>query len=591
MAEGRVQRRLAAILAADVVGYTRLMERDEVGTLARLRQLRAALIDPGIAEDGGRIVKTMGDGVLVEFPSAVAAVENALRVQQATTEHERDLPEDQRIRFRIGVNLGDVIVEGDDIHGDGVNVAARLESLCEPGEVYVSGTVRDNVAGKIAARFEDLGERTLKNVARPVRVYALRPEGGARAAGAAPRHEAVSAESGRPSIAVLPFDNMSGDPEQEYFSDGITEDLITALSRLRQIRVIARNSTFSYKGTSPNIRQASKELGARYVVEGSVRKAGNRIRVTAQLIDGETGDHIWAERYDREIEDIFDVQDELTETLVGAIAPGIGAAERQRAKQSPPENLDTWNLYQRGMWHLHRRTLEGQKELLEARAFFEQAIARDPEFGPAHAGYAETFYYDYMWGSQQTDLDMALKAARKAVELSGGDAEAHMALGRIYRLVHNYEAEEAEYKTALELNPSMAVAHYRLGTACTFSGRLEEAIHHLETAIRLSPHDSLIGPFYARLGMAHFFRENYEAAANLTLKATSLPSTQWPCFACLAAALGHLGRIEEARKTLKDLTAIQPRASISFVRNSGERNAQYNIDLLLDGLRKAGLPE
>ncbi len=496
-------------------------------------------------------------------------------------------PNDQLMEFRVGVNLGDVIVEDEDIHGDGVNVAARLEGLAEPGGVVVSGKVYEEVRGKLDVSFDDLGLQEVKNISEPVRAFRLVKDEKVSSA------ETVSIRTDLPAVAILPFDNMSGDPEQEYFSDGITEDLITALSRVRQIRVVARTSSFSYKGKSPNVRQVSEELGARYVIEGSVRKAGNRIRVTAQLIEGVTGDHIWAERYDREIEDIFDVQDELTETLVGAIAPGIGAAERRRAKQSPPENLDTWNLYQRGMWHLHRRTREGMNELLEARAFFEKAIERDPEFGPAYAGYAETYYYDALWGSLEADLETALKAARKAVELSSDDANAHVALGRIYRLIRNYDAEEAEYRIALDLNPGMAVAHYRLGIAFSFAGKLEDAIHHIETAIRLSPHDNLIGPFYARLGTAHFFLGNYEEAAQLTLKANGLPSTQWPCFACHAAALGHLGRNEDAKKALKELMAVQPKTSISFVRDNAEKNAQsqHDVDHLLDGLRKAGLTE
>ncbi len=395
----------------------------------------------------------------------------------------------------------------------------------------------------------------------------------------------------RPVVAILPFDNMSGDAEQEYFSDGITEDLITALSRIRQIRVVARNSTFSYKGTSPNIRQVSEELGARYVVEGSVRKAGTRIRVTAQLIEGETGNHIWAERYDREITDIFDVQDELTETLVGAISPGIGSAERLRAKQSPPETLDTWNLYQRGMWHLHRRTREGMKELLEARAFFEKAMNLDPEFGPAYAGYADTFYYDALWGSLEADLGPASQAARKAVEISGNDANAHVALGRIYRLTCNYDAEEAEYKTALSLNPSSADAHYRLGTALVHTGESRDAIPYIETAIRLSPHDDLIGPFHVRLAAAHLFLGNHEEAARLALKAGGLPGIQWPCFAYLASALGHLGRLDDAMKAIGELKEAQPRATISFVEERAQIIDPGCLHHLLDGLRKAGLPE
>ena len=396
----------------------------------------------------------------------------------------------------------------------------------------------------------------------------------------------------RPVVAILPFDNMSGDPEQEYFSDGITEDLITALSRIRQIQVVARNSTFSYKGKSPNIRQVSEELGVRYVVEGSVRKAGNRIRVTAQLVDGQTGNHIWAERYDREIKDIFDVQDELTEILVGAIAPGIGSAERQRAKQKPPDNLDVWDIYQRGMWYLRQRTPDRMKEeVLEARALFEKTIKRDPEFGPAYAAYADTFYYDALFGSREEDQETALRAAKKAVELDGDDANAHVALGRIYRLCNNTDAAEAEHRIAIGLNPSMADAHYNLGMVLVGTGKAQEAIPYIETAIRLSPHDDLIGPFHARLAEAHLYLGNHEQAAELAQKSMRLRGTRWPVHAYLTSALGHLGRIDVAKKALEELKDIQPQASISFVKeNHPTINADF-MDHLLDGLRKAGMAE
>ena len=393
-------------------------------------------------------------------------------------------------------------------------------------------------------------------------------------------------------VAILPFDNMSGDPEQEYFSDGISEDLITALSRIRQIRVVARNSTFSYKGKSPNIRQVSEELGARYVVEGSVRKAGNRIRVTAQLIDGKTGNHIWAERYDREITDIFDVQDELTETLVGAIFPGISSAERLRAKQNTPDNLDVWDFYQRGMWHLHRRTIgRMDEELLEARALFEKAIDLDPEFAPAYAAYADTFYFNALFGFREEDRETALQAAKKAVDLDGDDANAHVSLSRIYRVSRNPDAAAAECRIALGLNPSLADAHYSLGSALVHAGKAQEAIPHIETAIRLSPRYDLIGPFHLRLAAAHLFLGNHEEAAELSQKAVRLHGTQWPGYAYLASALGHLGRLEDAKEAMKELKDAQPQAAISFVKEYMPITDADCMDHLLDGLRKAGLPE
>ena len=589
MAEERVQRRLAAILAADVVGYSRLMEADEEATLRTLKSHRE-IIDGLIVRHEGRIFSTAGDSVVAEFRSAVEAVRAAVAIQEELKPRNEHLPNEGKMIFRIGVNLGDIMVEGDNLYGDGINVAARIEGLCAPGEVYVSGSVHGQVEGKLSLGFEDMGEQSVKNIAKPIRVYRVRTTSEDNIS-----QDAIGASlpvTDKPSIAVLPFDNMSNDPEQEYFSDGITEDLITALSRIRQIQVVARNSTFSYKGKSPNIQHVSDELGARYVVEGSVRKAGNRIRVTAQLIDGKTGNHLWAERYDREITDIFDVQDELTDTLVGAIAPGIGSAERQRAKQNPPESLDTWDLYQRGMWHLNRRTSDGMKEeMLEARALFEDVIKRDPEFAPAYAACAETYYYDALFGFGEEELEKALQLAKEAVKLDGDDALAHIALGRIYHINRNSEAAIAENKIALGLSPSSAEAHHRLGSALVYAGKAQEGIPHLETAIRLSPHDELIGPFHVRLAMAQLFLGNHEEAAELAKKAVRLRGTQWGGYAALASALGHLGKIEEAKNAMKEMKDAQPRATISFVKERLPISDPKCMDHFLDGLRKAGVPE
>ena len=586
MAEERVQRRLAAILAADVVGYSHLMETDEAGTRTRFNAHLDEMIKPAITELRGRIVKTLGDGLLLEFTSVVDAVQCAVEIQNGMMKRNADEPDDRRMDFRIGINLGDVIIEGDDIHGDGVNVAARLEALADPGGICISGDVHRQCRGKVDVSFEDLGDLRVKNIAEPVRTYRL---GMNKAASST---EPVSLQSDRPSVAVLPFDNMSGDPEQEFFSDGISEDLITALSRVRQIRVVARNSSFSYKGKSPDIRQVSEELEAGYVIEGSVRKAGNRIRVTAQLIDGKSGDHIWAERYDRQITDMFDVQDELTERLVGAIAPGIASAERQRAKQAPPESLDVWNIYQRGMWLLRRRTPDRMKEeALEARALFQRAIERDPNFAPAYAVYAETFYYDALFGSGVNDQETALSAARKAVELDSDDANAHVALGKVHRLRHDLDAAVAEHRLALSLNPSLADAHYNLGEALVHSGMAPEAVPYLEMAIQLSPHDDLIGPFNARLAEAHLYLANHEEAAALAQKALRLRGIRWLCHAFLLSALGHLGRKEAAEKAMNDLREAEPQAAIALVKERAPvADARY-LDHLLDGLRKAGLPE
>ena len=367
-----MERRLAAILAADVAGYTALMGADEAGTLGRLTDLRREFLEPLIADHHGRIVKLMGDGLLVEFTSVVDAVLCALAWQKGVDDRDKGL------QFRIGVNLGDVIVEGDDIHGDGVNIAARLEGLAEPGGTCLSGDAFRQVRGKVEAQFEDLGERDLKNVAEPVRVY--------RIAGEQPSTIATSPTTklpslpDKPSIAVLPFVNMSEDPEQEIFSDGITEDIITELSRFRSLFVIARNSSFSYKGQSPKVQDVGRELGVKYVVEGSVRKAGNRVRITAQVVDATSGNHLWAERYDREPADIFALQDEITQTIVGAVEPELSAAEREQAVRTPPESLDAWETYQRGLWYLWGLTKDG---LAEAQHLLRRAQELDPGFATA----------------------------------------------------------------------------------------------------------------------------------------------------------------------------------------------------------------
>ncbi len=356
---GRVQRRLAAILAADVAGYSRLMGADEEGTLACLKAIRRELSDPKVKEHRGRIVKTTGDGLLIEFASVVDAVRCAVEVQRAMAERNTDVPPDRRIELRMGINLGDIIKDGRDIYGDGVNVAARLEGLAEPGGICVSRVVRDQVRDRLAFAFEDMGEQQVKNIARPVRVHRIKlfEEEGSPAV--RPSHQATAtplAVPDKPSVAVLPFTNMSGDPEQEYLADGIAEDVITALSRYPSLFVIARNSCFTYKGRAVDVKQVGRDLGVRYVLEGSVRKAGNRIRVTAQLVEAQTGNHVWAERYDRDLVDIFAVQDEITEAATIAVAPAVADAERQRAMRKAPESLDVWAAYQRGLWHLSKAT-------------------------------------------------------------------------------------------------------------------------------------------------------------------------------------------------------------------------------------------
>ena len=410
MAGERVQRRLTAILAADIAGYSRLMGADEEGTLAQLKAHRHAQLDPKIEEHQGRIVKTTGDGMLAEFASVVDALRCAIEIQRGMLERNADVPQERRIEFRVGINVGDIIIDGGDIYGDGVNVAARLEGLAEPGGICVSGRVQEDVRGKLDIAFEDAGEQQLKNIAWPVRVYRV------RLSGEAAQSRPALALPDKPSIAVLPFTNMSGDPEQDYFADGMTEDIITGLSRARWLFVIARNSSFAYKGRSTDVKQVAHELGVRYVLEGSVRKVGERVRISAQLAEGISGRQLWAKRYDRELSDIFAMQDEITETIIGAVEPELGKVERRRSAGKRPDNLDAWDLYQRGMSHLYEYTKD---DLLRARQYFAQAIARDPQLGPAHSGLAETYYYEGVYGFAEFHFGQSREGTRTRAAGSG----------------------------------------------------------------------------------------------------------------------------------------------------------------------------
>ncbi|MCZ6771063.1 MAG: adenylate/guanylate cyclase domain-containing protein, partial [Proteobacteria bacterium] len=422
-----VQRRLAAILAADVAGYSRLMGEDEEGTLATLTAHLKELIEPCIAEHRGRVVKTTGDGLLAEFASVVDAVKCAVAFQEGMAERNTDTPEDRRIVFRIGVNLGDVIVQDGDVYGDGVNVAARLEGLAEPGSVVISGTVHEHVRAKLDFDFDDLGFQDVKNIAEPVHAYSI---GMAKAVTSIedPEPSTSLPLPDKPSIAVLPFDNLSGDPEQEYFADGISEDIITTLSRSHWFFVIARNSSFSFKGTSFDVRQVAQELGVRYVLEGSVRKVGNRVRITAQLIDATTGNHVWANRYDRELDDIFAIQDEITEAIAGEVGPSFVAAEAKRAARKAPENLDAWDFAMRGNWHLWRSSRE---DFAEAKLLFRKAIALDPDSSNAQAGLALACQLEAGagWADDLAESrEEGFRAAQRAVALDDQNAWAHVAL-------------------------------------------------------------------------------------------------------------------------------------------------------------------
>jgi adenylate cyclase len=581
-----VERRLAAILATDVAGYSRLMGLDEAGTAQELREHRAAA-DPLIAQHGGRIVKTTGDGVLIEFGSVVGAVQCAMALQRLITERNAGSPADRRMEWRIGVHLGDVLVEGDDILGDGVNIAARLEGIAEPGGICISEDAFRQVRGKIEVEFADIGEQSLKNIARPLRVYRIGPSPATEQLTTPPT---VLPLPDKPSIAVLPFANMSGDPEQEYFADGIAEDIITALSRYPSLFVIARNSSFTYKGRAVDVKQVGRELGVRYVLEGSVRKAGNRIRATAQLVEAESGNHVWADRYDRDLADIFALQDEITEKVTIAIAPAIADAEQHRAMRKPPGSLDAWAAYQRGLWHLSKSTPD---DISLAEKFFQQAMDLDPTFSGAYGALAGA--QDQAAYFQKRDLAEALRSAealaRRAVALDGADAEARSLLGHVLWRRGDYEGALSEAERALATAPNLAFAHHTLGATLIFSGRPREGVTALERSIRLDPRDPQSAVRLSRMALGLYFSGEYAATVDVSKQAIrSYPEFPNP-YRWLAAALGQLGRIEEAKEALQQAIAILPAAFERTVRGRVPWMRPEDHAHMLEGLRKAGWRE
>jgi adenylate cyclase len=582
LARERVERRLAAVLAADVAGYSRLIGAHEEGTLSRLKAHRRELIDPKIAEHRGRIVKTTGDGLLVEFASVVDALRCATEVQAAMGERNAAVPADGRIEFRVGIHQGDIVVEDGDIFGDGVNIAARLEGLAEPGGICISARVQEDAAGKLDLAFEDIGEQQLKNIARPVRVFRV-----ARKRVAQPSElPAALPLPDKPSVAVLPFSNMSGDPEQEFFADGIAEDVITALSRYPSLFVIARNSCFTYKGRAVDVKQVGRELGVRYVLEGSLRKAGKRIRVTAQLVEAGTGNHVWAERYDRDLADIFAVQDEIAEAVTIAIAPAIAQAEQQRAMRKPPDSLDAWAAYQRGLWHLGKANADDNAL---AESFFRRAIGLDPNFAGGYYGFASAQHQGARLFHTR-DLAEAQSSAealaRQAIALDPADAQAHAFLAITLMQGGDHEGARAEAERALAINPNLARAHGSLGATLIFSGRPLEGLAALRTCIRLDPRDPELVIRWLQVAQAHYFSHEYEAAAEAATRAVRTFPEYPTAYRWLAPALGQLGRTEEAQAALAK--AMAPLAFDLHVRNRVPWMRPEDHAHMLEGLRKAG---
>src|SRR6266481_4366474 len=518
------------------------MGLDEEGTLARLKAVRKALVDPTIAAHRGRIVKTTGDGMLVEFASAVDAVRCAIEVQHGIAgQSAAGLPH-TRIEFRIGIHVGDIIIDDNDIFGDGVNIAARLEGMAEPGGVCISDDTYRQIRDRVDAAFDDKGETALKNIARPVRVFAL-------ADAEQPATKVIEpvpplALPDKPSIAVLPFQNMSGDPEQEYFADGMVEDIITELSRIRWLFVIARNSTFTYKGQAVDVKRVARELGVRYVLEGSVRKGGNRVRITAQLIDAATGSHIWAERYDRDLNDIFAVQDEITASVAGVIEPALAEAEQQRVLRKPPERLDAWEAYQRGLWHFNKY---GPEENQTAQVFFRQAIALDPNFAPGHYGNALALQWEIWHFSTRPFSEVqgtAREEAQVAVSLDDKDAMAHAVLAHMMMWGGEWEAAIAEARTAVALNPNSAFVIGMLGCVLGFGGYREEALERLQQAMRASPHDPLIWLWSIWRALLQFFSRDFVAALQTLRQVVRLRPSYASPYEYVAASLACLGQLD-----------------------------------------------
>jgi TolB-like protein/class 3 adenylate cyclase/tetratricopeptide (TPR) repeat protein len=591
VASDQVRRKLAAILAADIVGYSRLMGVDETGTLARLKDYRRELIDPKNKQYRGRVVKTTGDGILIEFPSVVDAVSCAIDVQRGMRERNAGVSEEKRIEFRVGINLGDVIIEGRDLFGDGVNIASRLEALAEPGGICISETVLSHTRGKVAVAVEDLGERTLKNIVQPIHVYRIVLDGGQEAA--KPRsEEPAPVLPDRPSIAVLPFQNMSGDPEQEYFSDGIVEEIITALSRMRWLFVIARNSSFTYKGRSVDVKQVGRELGVRYVLEGSVRKAANRIRITGQLIDAATGAHLWADRFDGGLEDVFELQDHVTSSVVGAIAPKLEQAEIERAKRKPTENLDAYDYYLRGLASAHRWTREG---LSEALRLFTQAVELDPDFASPYGAAAWCYIWRVANGwmtDRAQEVAEATRWARKAADLGKDDAVALSFAG----LAFGYAAGDpatglALIDKALLLNPNLAAAWTASGFLRAFRGEPDLAIEHSARAMRLSPLDPLMFFMHHSTALAQFLAGRYEEAWPVADMACRERPNYLSALRVAAASHALSGHPHEAQSYISRALELDPELRISNLRDRIGPFRPDGLAMYIDALRKAGLPE
>jgi adenylate cyclase len=575
MAEEPAKRRLAAIVAADVVGYSRLMERDETGTFAALKTRRKEVLEPLVARHQGRIFKVTGDGVLVEFGSAVNAVQCAVELQQAMDTANRELPHDHHIVLRIGVNLGDVMVEGSDLYGDGVNIASRLEALAEPGGILVARTAHDYVRNKVKVKFDDLGSQALKNIAEPVHAYRVAGTPAVAVAATKPMTD-------KPSIAVLPFTNMSGDPEQEYFSDGITEDIITELSRARGLFVTARNSSFSYRGKAVDVRRIAHELGVRYVVEGSVRRIADRIRITAQLIDAVSGHHLWSERFDRNIDDLFAIQDELTQTIVSTMTGRLEDAEIWNASRKRTDSLSAYDCLLRGIEQLRAH---GPDVNRRARELFEQAVALDPRYALAHAYLALSLVIENGYGNASDAIKQrALESALTAVRLDPRESRCHIFLGQVHRFRNEYDLAISHLERGLALNPNDSTGMIHLAAVLGVCGRAEEGVEIVHRAIKVDPY---LRFYWGTLATCLYALRRYDEALGAHRKLGS-DKSPWQ-LAKEAACLAQLGRIDEAHAVAAEVLRRKPNFSLRAEMPHYKHPA--DAENLRQGLLIAGLPE
>ena len=584
----RVERRLAAILAADVAGYSRLMGAAEESTLAQLKAVRKTLVDPKIAEHRGRIVKTTGDGMLVEFASAVDAARCAVEIQRDMAIQNTGVPQDVRIEFRIGIHVGDIIIDDNDIFGDGVNIAARLEGIAEPGGVCISDDAQRQIRGKVDIVCEDMGLQALKNIAEPIRAWRMQV---ARAP-ASPLSRAANHPltlPDKPSIAVLPFQNMSGDPEQEYFADGMVEDIITALSRFKSLFVIARNSAFTYKGKAVDIKQVGRELGVRYVLEGSVRKAGNRVRITGQLIEATTGRHLWADKFDGDLADVFGLQDQVTTSVVGLIAPTLEQAEIERAKQKPTDRLDSYDFYLRG-----KALANKMGSLPEARKLFEKAFEQDPGYGAAYAMAAWTLMMEQSIAGVPLTAEMradAVRLANLAAKVAGDDAFAVARSGHVLTyLGHQYDRGALMVEQAVALNPNLAIAWYSRGWVSLMRGEAEPAVESFDRMIRLSPLDPLRIGAWNGSSFALFQLGRFDEGCAAAMKSIQFSINAHTLGAFIANAVRG-GRAAEAREAVAQLLKLHPDFRASHVQEAFPVRSADERNRIESALREAGLPD